>query len=66
MFVDIIMGALHMLITILQVNRIRELPQNNKIVATHTDSPDVSFSAIVVYVSIFLDSTSAKVPGHCD
>ncbi|XXG45997.1 hypothetical protein AAC387_Pa02g0942 [Persea americana] len=23
------------------VNRIRELPQNNKIVATHTDSPDV-------------------------
>ncbi|XP_010433073.1 PREDICTED: WD-40 repeat-containing protein MSI5-like [Camelina sativa] len=24
-----------------EVNRIRELPQNNKIVATHTDSPDV-------------------------
>ncbi|KAK1265218.1 WD-40 repeat-containing protein MSI4 [Acorus gramineus] len=24
-----------------QVNRIRELPQNSKIVATHTDSPDV-------------------------
>ena len=26
----------------LQVNRIRELPQNGNIVATHTDSPDVS------------------------
>lgn len=26
---------------ILQVNRIRELPQNTKIVATHTDGPDV-------------------------
>ena len=26
----------------LQVNRIRELPQNSKIVATHTDSPHVS------------------------
>ncbi|KAL8217359.1 hypothetical protein R6Q57_020732, partial [Mikania cordata] len=26
---------------IAQVNRIKELPQNNKIVATHTDSPDV-------------------------
>lgn len=25
----------------MQVNRIRELPQNTKIVATHTDSPDV-------------------------
>ena len=25
----------------MQVNRIRELPQNSKIVATHTDSPDV-------------------------
>lgn len=25
----------------LQVNRIRELPQNSKIIATHTDSPDV-------------------------
>ena len=24
-----------------EVNRIRELPQNSKIVATHTDSPDV-------------------------
>lgn len=29
---------------LLQVNRIRELPQNSKIVATHTDSPDVSSS----------------------
>lgn len=24
-----------------QVNRIREFPQNSKIVATHTDSPEV-------------------------
>lgn len=28
---------------ILQVNRIRELPQNSNIVATHTDSPEVCF-----------------------
>ena len=27
---------------VFQVNRIRELPQNSKIVATHTDSPEVS------------------------
>lgn len=25
----------------MQVNRIKELPQNSKIIATHTDSPDV-------------------------
>lgn len=30
------------IICYIQVNRIRELPQNSKIVATHTDSPDVS------------------------
>ncbi|XWS16226.1 hypothetical protein CRYUN_Cryun34aG0067000 [Craigia yunnanensis] len=29
------------MVVILQVNRIRELPQNSNIVATHTDSPDV-------------------------
>lgn len=39
------------LIIILQVNRIRELPQNSKIVATHTDSPDVS---IYLHVALFL------------
>ena len=31
----------------MQVNRIRELPQNSRIVATHTDSPDVGvFSSL--------------------
>lgn len=35
---DFVMCTLHWS----QVNRIRELPQNSKIVATHTDSPDVS------------------------
>lgn len=39
------------LFIILQVNRIRELPQNSKIVATHTDSPDVS---IYLHVALFL------------
>ncbi|XWS20150.1 hypothetical protein CRYUN_Cryun31cG0075900 [Craigia yunnanensis] len=29
------------MVIILQVNKIRELPQNSNIVATHTDSPDV-------------------------
>ena len=37
----------------LQVNRIRELPQNSHIVATHTDSPDVS---------IYLNFVSLRSP----
>ncbi|CDY70287.1 BnaAnng33220D [Brassica napus] len=31
-----------------EVNRIRELPQNSKIIATHTDSPDVSAAASIL------------------
>lgn len=42
----VIIEVFHFLVVIFhmiwQVNRIRELPQNTKIVATHTDSPDVS------------------------
>ena len=37
----------------LQVNRIRELPQNSKIIATHTDSPDVSAAASSIQVYRF-------------
>ncbi|ONM38808.1 WD-40 repeat-containing protein MSI4, partial [Zea mays] len=33
--------ALFVFLPCKQVNRIRELPQNSKIIATHTDSPDV-------------------------
>ena len=35
------------------MNRIRELPQNTKIVATHTDSPDVR---ILTYLSLVIKS----------
>lgn len=44
----------------LQVNRIRELPQDSKIVATHTDSPDVSswflwlFDLVVCFPGTFV------------
>lgn len=38
---------------VLQVNRIRELPQNSKIVATHTDSPDVCNVSFVSFFFFF-------------
>lgn len=38
---------------VLQVNRIRELPQNSKIVATHTDSPDVCNVSFVSFFFLF-------------
>jgi hypothetical protein len=34
-----------------QVNRIRELPQNSKIIATHTDSPDVCSDLMMMFNS---------------
>lgn len=43
---------------VLQVNRIRELPQNSKIVATHTDSPDVCNVSFVSFFFSFLFKTT--------
>jgi hypothetical protein len=34
-----------------QVNRIRELPHNSKIIATHTDSPDVCSDLMMLFNS---------------
>ncbi|RWV89734.1 hypothetical protein GW17_00048102 [Ensete ventricosum] len=35
---------------LVQVNRIRELPQNSKIVATHTNSPDVRKTTMLILI----------------
>lgn len=41
-----------LIILLLKVNRIRELPQNSSILATHTDSPEVHLPAIFEYFDL--------------